>query len=141
MRNGGYASEDVLVDAQWLADHLHDPALRVVEVDVNPKAYESGHLPGAVLWNIYRDLKDSDYRLVGNAGLQKLFSDSGITHGSTVVFHGYGPAGRPDTRQISGRAVLAVRHTRTGRPRGPHPLGREPNDRIAARRRRRLPGR
>lgn len=92
MRNGGYANDDVLVDAQWLEDRLHDPALRVIEVDVNPKAYDSGHIPGAVLWNIYRDLKDSDYRLVGNAGLEKLFSDSGISPGSTVIFYGYGPA-------------------------------------------------
>ncbi len=48
----------VLVDAGWLAEHLSDPLLRVVEVDVSPTAYQDGHIDGAVLWNIYTDLKD-----------------------------------------------------------------------------------
>jgi thiosulfate/3-mercaptopyruvate sulfurtransferase len=92
VRNGGYANEDVLVDAQWLQDHLHDLGLRVIEVDVNPKAYEAGHIQGAVLWNIYSDFKDSNYSLVGDASIEKLFSDSGISPGSTVIFYGYGAA-------------------------------------------------
>jgi thiosulfate/3-mercaptopyruvate sulfurtransferase len=92
MRDGGYAGDNVLVDAQWLEEHLHDPTLRVVEVDVNPQAYAAGHIPGAVLWNIYRDLKDSDYRLVDPAGFEDLLSRSGIAPGSSVVFYGYGPA-------------------------------------------------
>jgi thiosulfate/3-mercaptopyruvate sulfurtransferase len=48
----------VLVDPGWLAGHLRDADLRVVEVDVSPAAYDSWHIDGAVLWNVYTDLKD-----------------------------------------------------------------------------------
>jgi 3-mercaptopyruvate sulfurtransferase SseA len=42
--------------------HLGDPHLRVVEVDVSRTAHDDGHIDGAVLWNAYRDLKDGEYR-------------------------------------------------------------------------------
>jgi thiosulfate/3-mercaptopyruvate sulfurtransferase len=64
----------------------------VVEVDVSPAAYEDWHIEGAVLWNIYQDLKDADYRLVNADALERLLSRSGITPDSTVVFYGYAPA-------------------------------------------------
>ena len=54
--------DGVLVDPAWLERHLHDPAVRVVEVDVSPAAYDDGHIEGAVLWNVYADLKDADYQ-------------------------------------------------------------------------------
>jgi thiosulfate/3-mercaptopyruvate sulfurtransferase len=82
----------VLVDAEWLAGHLSDPDLRVVEVDVGPSAFDDWHIDGAVLWNVYSDLKDSDYHLVESSALQALFARSGITPNSTVVFYGYAPA-------------------------------------------------
>ena len=97
----------VLVSAEWLADHLYDPDLRVVEVDVSSAAYDDWHIDGAVLWDIYRDLKDPDYRLVDAAELEELLGRSGITSETTVVFYGYGPAfglwlleafGHPDAR-------------------------------------------
>jgi thiosulfate/3-mercaptopyruvate sulfurtransferase len=81
----------VLVDAGWLAAHLSDPALHVVEVDVSSAAYDEWHIDGAVLWNIYKDLKDADYGLVDTASLERLFVRSGITPDSTVVFYGYAP--------------------------------------------------
>ena len=56
-------SDEVLVDPAWLRDHLSDPLVRVVEVDVTAAAYDDWHIDGAVLWNIYADLKDADYRL------------------------------------------------------------------------------
>jgi len=86
------AGHGVLVEPEWLEAHLHDPGLRVVEVDVSPAAYEDGHIDGAVLWNIYRDLKDADYRLVEADAIARLLSRSGITPHSTVVFYGYAPA-------------------------------------------------
>lgn len=82
----------VLVDPDWLAEHLSDPKVRVVEVDVSPAAYNDWHIDGAVLWNIYTDLKDPDYRLVSPSELEVLLARSGITPESTVVFYGYGPA-------------------------------------------------
>jgi thiosulfate/3-mercaptopyruvate sulfurtransferase len=83
---------EMLVDAEWLEVHLSDPGVRVVEVDVSAAAYNDWHIDGAVLWNIYSDLKDADYRLVGAAALQRLVTDSGIDGDSTVVFYGYAPA-------------------------------------------------
>ncbi|HEY6279901.1 MAG TPA: rhodanese-like domain-containing protein [Streptosporangiaceae bacterium] len=86
------AGDGVLVDAQWLEDHLSDPRVRVVEVDVSRAAYDDGHIDGAVLWNIYSDLKDAEYRLVDAAALERLVVRSGIGPDSTVVFYGYAPA-------------------------------------------------
>ncbi len=83
---------DVLVDTHWLAEHLADPALRVVEVDVSPGRYQQGHIPGATLWDIYRELKDADYRLVDRSAIHELVERAGIRPDSTVVFYGYAPA-------------------------------------------------
>ena len=83
---------DVLVRPEWLAEHLHDPDLRVIEVDVSPAAYVKGHIESAVLWNVYQDLKDPDYRTVGRPAVQELLERSGVEEGSTVVFYGYAPA-------------------------------------------------
>jgi len=85
-------ADGVLADPGWLQAHLSDPRVRVVEVDVSPAAYNDWHIDGAVLWNIYADLKDADYRLAGPAALERLVARSGIGPGSTVVFYGYGPA-------------------------------------------------
>ena len=81
--------------------------MRVVEVDVSTAAYDDWHIDGAVLWNVYADLKDASYRLAGTAALERLVARSGIDPDSTVVFYGYAPAvgvwlmklyGHPDVR-------------------------------------------
>ena len=95
------------MDPQWLDAHLQDPQVRVIEVDVSPAAYDAGHIDGAVLWNVYQDLKDADYRLVATGAQRQLMARSGIRPDSTVVFYGYAPAlgfwlmklyGHPDVR-------------------------------------------
>ena len=91
-RPGPGLGAGVLVDRQWLDAHLLDPRVRVVEVDVSPAAYDDWHIDGAVLWNIYTDLKDAGYRTVGTAALERLVARSGIGPDSTVVFYGYAPA-------------------------------------------------
>ena len=65
--------------------------VRVVEVDVSATAYHEWHIDGAVLWNIYADLKDADYRLAGRAALERLVARWGIGPDSTVVFYGTRP--------------------------------------------------
>jgi len=85
-------SDGVLVDPGWLHAHLADPRVRVIEVDVSPAAYNDWHIDGAVLWNVYADLKDADYRLTGTSALERLVACSGIGPDSTVVFYGYAPA-------------------------------------------------
>jgi thiosulfate/3-mercaptopyruvate sulfurtransferase len=86
------AIEEVLVTPEWLAARLSDPGIRVVEIDVSPDGYDDWHIDGAVLWNVYRDLKDPDYRLVESAVLEALLARSGIRPESTIVFYGYAPA-------------------------------------------------
>jgi thiosulfate/3-mercaptopyruvate sulfurtransferase len=81
-----------LAGPQWLEDHLTDPQVRLVEVDVSPAAYNEGHIDGAVLWNVYADLKDTAYHLVDAAAMQRLMARSGIDPDTTVVFYGYAPA-------------------------------------------------
>jgi thiosulfate/3-mercaptopyruvate sulfurtransferase len=104
---GSGSGRGVLVSPQWLEGQLGNPRVRVVEVDVSPAAYNDWHIDGAVLWNIYADLKDAEYRLRGTAALERLIARSGIHPDSTVVFYGYAPAlglwlmklyGHPDMR-------------------------------------------
>jgi thiosulfate/3-mercaptopyruvate sulfurtransferase len=84
--------DGALVEPEWLEDHLGDPSVRVIEVDVSRAAYDGWHIDGAVLWNIYSDLKDASYRLKDRASLAGLIARSGIETDSTVVLYGYGPA-------------------------------------------------
>lgn len=91
-RRGQGLGDGMLVDPGWLAAHLNDPDVRVVEVDVSPAAYDDWHIDGAALWNVYADLNDADYRTVGAASVERLMARSGIGPDSTVVFYGYAPA-------------------------------------------------
>jgi thiosulfate/3-mercaptopyruvate sulfurtransferase len=79
----------LLVDPDWLADRLDDPSVRVLEVDVSPASYEEGHIPGAVLWDAYRDLRHPDYTPVDPDELDALLSKSGIRPENTIVLYGY----------------------------------------------------
>jgi thiosulfate/3-mercaptopyruvate sulfurtransferase len=81
-----------LVDPRWLSARLSDPDVCVVEVDVSSAAYDDWHIDGAVLWNIYTDLRDAEYRPVGAAPVEQLVQRSGIRPDTTVVFYGYAPA-------------------------------------------------
>ena len=105
--HGPGLGDGVLVGPDWLARHLQDGNLCVVEVDVSSAAYDSWHIDGAVLWNAYADLKDAGYRTASTAALERLVTRSGIGPDSTVVFYGYQPAlglwlmklyGHPDVR-------------------------------------------
>ena len=63
-----------LVDVAWIADHLDDPGIRLVELDVSRAAYDQGHIPGAVLWNAYADLRHPDYSPLDTTELEALLS-------------------------------------------------------------------
>jgi thiosulfate/3-mercaptopyruvate sulfurtransferase len=78
-----------MVDVGWIVTHGGEPGVRLIEVDVSPAAYDQGHIQGAILWDAYADLRDSAYRPVPPSKLQRLFSRSGITPETTVVFYGY----------------------------------------------------
>ena len=82
--------DEALVGPDWIAEHLDDPAVRLVELDVSPAAYAAGHIPGAVLWNAYGDLRGPGYVPISTAELAAILSRSGLTPDHTVVFYGYG---------------------------------------------------
>jgi 3-mercaptopyruvate sulfurtransferase SseA len=77
--------------ADWITAHLDDPGVRVVEVDVSGAAYEDGHIPGAILWDAYVDLRHADYTPVDESEFGELLSRSGVTPETTVAFYGYAP--------------------------------------------------
>ncbi len=84
----GYA-KNVLVDADWAVQHVEDPNIRFVEVDVDTSAYDEGHIPGAVAWNWTSQLSDGVRRdIVSRGELSKLLSDSGIGNDTTIVLYG-----------------------------------------------------
>jgi thiosulfate/3-mercaptopyruvate sulfurtransferase len=84
-----YAHPEVLVSTQWAAEHLHDPKIRFVEVDVDTSAYEQGHITGAVGWNWQTQLQDGVRRdLLDKAAWEELLSRSGISNDTTIVLYG-----------------------------------------------------
>jgi thiosulfate/3-mercaptopyruvate sulfurtransferase len=84
-----YAHPEVLVSTQWVADHLSDPKIRLVEVDVDTSAYDQGHIPGAVGWNWQTQLQDLVLRdLVDKAGFERLLGQSGVANDTTVILYG-----------------------------------------------------
>ncbi len=84
-----YAHPQTLVSTDWLAEHLDDPTVVVVESDEDVLLYDTGHIPGAVKVDWHMDLNDPvtrDY-LEGEA-FARLMADKGIARDSTVVFYG-----------------------------------------------------
>jgi len=87
--NGHIANPDSLVATDWAVEHLNDPGVRFVEVDVDTTAYEKGHLPGAVGWNWRNDLQAKPARdIAQKEQLEQLLSKSGIGPETTVVLYG-----------------------------------------------------
>ena len=85
----GYANPDKLVSTAWVADHLTDSDVRVIESNEDPLLYPSGHIPGAVEVDWVKDLNDPlrrDY--LDKSGFEALASRIGITPETTVVFYG-----------------------------------------------------
>jgi thiosulfate/3-mercaptopyruvate sulfurtransferase len=84
-----YAKPEVLVETDWLEEHLDDPSVRIIEVDEDTSAYEKGHVKGAVGWNWTTDLHapvGRDY--VDQAGLSDLLSKAGVAPDTAVVLYG-----------------------------------------------------
>jgi thiosulfate/3-mercaptopyruvate sulfurtransferase len=84
-----YCRPDVLVSTEWVADHLADPAVRLVESNEDTLLYSSGHLPGAVHVDWTADLNDQVRRdYITRDGFERLMSRIGVTPDTTVVFYG-----------------------------------------------------
>jgi thiosulfate/3-mercaptopyruvate sulfurtransferase len=85
----GYANNDALVSTEWLAQNLGAPGLKLIEVDVNPAAYEGGHIQGAVGWDWKQDLQDPTVRdLASREALERKLGESGVSPSDTVLFYG-----------------------------------------------------
>ncbi|WP_031496288.1 sulfurtransferase [Bryobacter aggregatus] len=84
-----YAYPEVLVSPAWLSRRLDDPSLRIVEVDLDPKAYWQGHIPGALSWSWSTQLSDPLTRdILSKNQFELLLSDAGIDPSTTVVLYG-----------------------------------------------------
>jgi thiosulfate/3-mercaptopyruvate sulfurtransferase len=81
--------DQLLVTTDWLAEHLDDPGIRIVEVDEDTDAYQRGHIPGAVAVNWNTDLQDPLRRdFVSPEAFAKLQDSLGITNDTTVILYG-----------------------------------------------------
>ncbi|MDY7095324.1 MAG: sulfurtransferase [Acidobacteriota bacterium] len=85
----GYVQPEVLVSTDWVAEHLGDSDVRLVESNEDPLLYSSGHIPGAVEVDWTRDLNDPLQRdYLDKAAFEALMSRIGATRDTTFVFYG-----------------------------------------------------
>src|SRR5450631_1788190 len=85
----GYTHPEVLVDTQWVADHLNDADVRLIEADEDVLLYEISHIPGAVKLDWHVDVQNPVERdFVDQQGFEQLMSHWGITNETTVVLYG-----------------------------------------------------
>lgn len=84
-----YAHPEVLVSTDWVAENTNNPSVRIVEVDVDTKAYDEGHIPGAVGWAWNTQLCDTVQRdIVPKGAFEELMGGSGIGNDTTVIIYG-----------------------------------------------------
>jgi thiosulfate/3-mercaptopyruvate sulfurtransferase len=82
-------AKDVLVETEWLGQHLDDENLRIVEVDENPALYADAHIPGAIGFDWRKDLQDQVRRdFLGPEAFGELFGSRGISDEHTIVLYG-----------------------------------------------------
>jgi len=85
----GYANPAALVSTEWVAEHLNDPKVRLIEVDVDTTAYDQGHLPGAVGVNWSTQLTDQIRRdIPAKEAWERLLGQSGVSPDTKLVFYG-----------------------------------------------------
>jgi thiosulfate/3-mercaptopyruvate sulfurtransferase len=82
-------ANDVLVDTQWVQEHLNDENIRIVEVDENPALYAEAHIPGAIGFDWKKDLQDQVKRdFLGPEEFGQLFGSRGVSNEHTIVLYG-----------------------------------------------------
>jgi thiosulfate/3-mercaptopyruvate sulfurtransferase len=90
MSTMGYAHPEVLVDTQWVEEHVKDSKVRIAEVDYDPKAnYQLGHVPGAVLFDWRQDINDPVSRnVLSKQAYEDLLQRAGVNKDTTLVLYG-----------------------------------------------------
>jgi thiosulfate/3-mercaptopyruvate sulfurtransferase len=87
--NKGYVHPEVLVSTEWVAQHLNDPKVRILESDEDVLLYDLGHIPGAQKIDWHTDLNDSVVRdYISREQFQTLLRRLGIDDSTTVIFYG-----------------------------------------------------
>jgi thiosulfate/3-mercaptopyruvate sulfurtransferase len=87
--SNGYVNPEVLVSTDWVAAHLNDPNIRLVESNEDVLLYDTGHVPGAVNIDWHTDLNDPQIRdYIGPEQFAELMQRNGISPETTVVFYG-----------------------------------------------------
>jgi len=82
-------AKDVLVETSWLAEHLDDDSIRIVEVDEDPARYAEGHIPGAIGFDWKLDLQDQARRdFLSAEAFGALMGSRGISNDHTIVLYG-----------------------------------------------------
>jgi thiosulfate/3-mercaptopyruvate sulfurtransferase len=82
-------AKDVLVEPEWLEEHLNDESIRIVEVDENRKLYSEAHIPGAIGFDWKDDLQDPVRRdFLGPEAFGELFGSHGVSNEHTIVLYG-----------------------------------------------------
>jgi thiosulfate/3-mercaptopyruvate sulfurtransferase len=82
-------AKDVLVETDWVEQHLNDDSIRIVEVDENPALYAESHIPGAIGFDWKRDLQDALKRdFLAPKEFATLMGERGISSDHTVVLYG-----------------------------------------------------
>ncbi len=85
----GYAHPETLVETEWVAQHLNDPQTRLIEVDVDTSAYDTGHIAGAVGWRWQADLQRRPVRdIPTQQEWEALLARSGVTNETEVILYG-----------------------------------------------------
>ncbi len=86
---GTQQQQGVLVSTEWVAAHATDPSIRLVEVDVDTKAYNEGHAPNALGWAWDTQLCDTLRRdIIPKEQFEQLMGSSGIAPNTTVILYG-----------------------------------------------------
>ena len=84
-----YTNPEKLVSTDWVADHLDDPSVCLIEVDVDTSAYDEGHPPGAAAWNWTSQLQDQVQRDVASRdAVEALLRGAGANDDSQIVLFG-----------------------------------------------------
>ncbi|RJK96516.1 sulfurtransferase [Vallicoccus soli] len=148
----GYAHPERLVTTDWLAEHLGDPRVVVVESDEDVLLYDTGHVPGAVKVDWHTELNDPTTRdYVDGEGFARLMAAKGIDRGTTVVLYGdrsnwwaayalwvFELFGHPDVRLLDGGRAAWVAEGRPlvtevpDRPRTDYPVVERDDARVRA---------
>lgn len=84
-----YSHPEILVDTDWVKQNLGKPGIKLVEVDVDTKAYDAGHIPGSVGFNWQSQLQDQVRRdIISKQEFEKLLSEAGVSNDDTVILYG-----------------------------------------------------